>query len=46
VPVPEERSRDELVVLIGEQAGRIPAQDARLIAADGQIIVMAGQMRT
>jgi len=44
VSVPEERSRDELVVLIGEQAGRIPAQDARLIAADGQIIVMAGQM--
>lgn len=37
-------SRDELVVLVGEQADRIAAQDARLVAADGQISAMAGQM--
>jgi transposase len=44
VPAPEEMSRDELVVLVGEQAARIAAQDARLVAADGQISAMAGQI--
>ena len=37
-------SRDELVVLVGEQAARIAAQDARLVAADGQIMAMARQV--
>lgn len=36
--------RDELVVLVGEQAVRIAAQDARLVAADGQIAAMARQV--
>jgi hypothetical protein len=40
----EEMSRDELVVLVGEQVDRIAAQDARLVAADGQIAVMARQI--
>jgi len=41
VPVPEEMSRDELVVLVGAQADRIAAQDARLVAAEGQITAVA-----
>jgi hypothetical protein len=41
VPAPVEMSRDELIVLVCEQADRIAAQDARLAAADGQITAMA-----
>jgi transposase len=37
-------SRDELVVLVGEQAGQIAVQDAWLVAADGQITAMAGEI--
>jgi transposase len=37
-------SRDELIVLVGEQAGQIAVQDARLVAADGQITAMAGEI--
>jgi hypothetical protein len=37
-------SRSELVVLVGEQADRIAAQEARLVAVDGQITAMARQI--
>jgi transposase len=37
VPVPEELSRDELIVLVGEQASRIAAQDRQIAAMATQI---------
>jgi hypothetical protein len=37
VPAPEEMSRDELIVLVGER-------DARIAAQDGQITAMATQI--
>lgn len=37
VPVPDELSRDELIVLVGEQASRIAAQDGQVAAMATQI---------
>lgn len=44
VPAPEEMSRDELVVLVGEQADRIRRQEAQLSRQDAQITGMARQI--
>jgi len=37
-------SRDELIVLVGEQAEQLAARDARIAAQDAQITAMAGQI--
>jgi transposase len=37
-------SRDELIVLVGEQAEQIAARDERIVVQDGQITAMAGQI--
>jgi transposase len=44
VVAPKELSRDELIALIGEQAGVIAARDARIVAQDAQIAAMAAQL--
>jgi len=44
VPAPEEMSRDELIVLVGEQAARISAQDMQIAAQDRQITALATQV--
>jgi len=41
---PEEMSRDELIVLVGERDARISAQGVRIAAQDGQIAAMATQI--
>ena len=44
MPAPAELSRDQLIVLVGEQAQRITAQARRIAAQDRQITVMAGRV--
>jgi transposase len=44
VPVPEEMSRDELIVLAAAQADRLRRQEARLARQDAQIAGMTTQI--